>query len=268
MVNRVAEILGEKSGMIEKLFSLKGKTALVVGASKGLGKTMALSLAGAGADVAVVSRSKSLLEQVRDEICGSGRRSLAVVTDISKEEDIARMVDRVIKEFKKIDILVNNAGISIPGTALEVASEDWDKTFSVNLKGFFLCCKMVAVHMVEKKSGKIINMASYLGKRVIKASSAYSASKAAIIQLTKSLALELSPYNINVNAIGPGWFETEMSEETLSDPKARKFLLKKTPLNRFGVPEDLAGAVIFLASKASDFMTGETIFIDGGISIW
>jgi NAD(P)-dependent dehydrogenase (short-subunit alcohol dehydrogenase family) len=254
--------------MIEELFGLKGKTALVVGASKGLGKTMALSLAGAGADVAVASRSKNLLEQTRDEISDLGRRSMAVVTDIAKEEDIARMVDHVINEFKKIDILVNNAGIYVPGMALEVTGEDWDKTFSVNMKGLFSCSRMVGKHMVEKKSGKIINIASVLGKRAAQASSAYSASKAAIIQLTRSLALELAPHNINVNAIGPGWFETEMVKAELGNPKTRRFFLSKTPLRRFGVPEDLGGAVIFLASKASDFMTGETIFIDGGFSIW
>jgi NAD(P)-dependent dehydrogenase (short-subunit alcohol dehydrogenase family) len=127
---------------------------------------------------------------------------------------------------------------------------------------------MVGRYMVEQKSGKIINTASVLGKRAAQASCAYSSSKAAIIQLTRALALEFAPYNINVNAIAPGWFETEMVEKELSNPKTRNFFLQKTPLKRFGVPEDLGGIVIFLASKASDFMTGETIFIDGGFSIW
>jgi len=126
----------------------------------------------------------------------------------------------------------------------------------------------VGKHMVEQKRGKIINIASVLGKRAARAVSAYSSSKAAIIQLTRSLAFELAPYHINVNAIAPGWFETEMVEAELGNPKTRKFFLSKTPLRRFGAPEELGGAVIFLASKASDFMTGETIFIDGGISIW
>ncbi|MBW1681910.1 MAG: glucose 1-dehydrogenase [Deltaproteobacteria bacterium] len=252
--------------MIQELFGLKGKTALVVGASKGLGKAMALSLAGAGADVAVASRSLELIEETRDEISASGRKSLAVKTDIAKEKDIARMVDQVIDGLGKIDILVNNAGIYVPGKALDVTGADWDKTFNVNLKGLFLCCRMVGKHMVEQKRGKIINIASVLGKRAARAASAYSSSKAAIIQLTRSLAFELAPYHIN--AIAPGWFETEMVEAELGNPKTRKFFLSKTPLRRFGAPEELGGAVIFLASKASDFMTGETIFIDGGISIW
>ncbi len=254
--------------MINELFGLEGKSALVVGASKGLGKTMALSLAGAGADVAVVSRSQKLIEEVRDEIIASGRKAVAVKADINREDDIIGMAGQVIDYFGKIDILVNNAGIYIPAMALNMTAEDWDKTLNINLKGFFLSCKTVGRHMVDQKKGKIINIASVLGKRAAQASSAYSASKAAIIQLTRSLALEFAPYNINVNAIGPGWFETEMIEEELSNPKTRKFFLSKTPLRRFGVPEDLAGAVVFLASKASDFMTGETIFIDGGFSIW
>ena len=254
--------------MINELFGLEGKSALVVGASKGLGKTMALSLAGAGADVAVVSRSQKLIEEVRDEIIASGRKAVAVKADINREDDIIGMAGQVIDYFGKIDILVNNAGIYIPAMALNMTAEDWDKTLNINLKGFFLSCKTVGRHMVDQKKGKIINIASVLGKRAAQASSAYSASKAAIIQLTRSLALEFAPYNINVNAMGPGWFETELVKEELSNPKTRKFFLSKTPLRRFGVPEDLAGAVVFLASKASDFMTGETIFIDGGFSIW
>ncbi|HDM76523.1 MAG TPA: glucose 1-dehydrogenase [Deltaproteobacteria bacterium] len=254
--------------MINELFGLEGKSALVVGASKGLGKTMALSLAGAGADVAVVSRSQKLIEEVRDEIIASGRKAVAVKADINREDDIIGMAGQVIDYFGKIDILVNNAGIYIPAMALNMTAEDWDKTLNINLKGFFLSCKTVGRHMVDQKKGKIINIASVLGKRAAQASSAYSASKAAIIQLTRSLALEFAPYNINVNAMGPGWFETELVKDELSNPKTRKFFLSKTPLRRFGVPEDLAGAVVFLASKASDFMTGETIFIDGGFSIW
>jgi len=260
--------LGEEIGMINELFGLEGKSALVVGASKGLGKTMALSLAGAGADVAVVSRSQKLIEEVRDEIIASGRKAVAVKADINREDDIIGMAGQVIDYFGKIDILVNNAGIYIPAMALNMTAEDWDKTLNINLKGFFLSCKTVGRHMVDQKKGKIINIASVLGKRAAQASSAYSASKAAIIQLTRSLALEFAPYNINVNAMGPGWFETELVKDELSNPKTRKFFLSKTPLRRFGVPEDLAGAVVFLASKASDFMTGETIFIDGGFSIW
>ncbi|MBW1612741.1 MAG: glucose 1-dehydrogenase [Deltaproteobacteria bacterium] len=254
--------------MIEKLFGLMGKAALVVGASKGLGKAMALALAGAGSDVAVASRSLRLIENVRDGIIASGRKSLAVKTDIGSESDVLSMADQVLDAFGKIDILVNNAGIYLPAMALEMPVDDWDKTFSVNLKGFFLCCKTVGRHMVGQKNGKIINIASVLGKRAAQKSSAYSASKAAIIQLTRSLALEFAPYNINVNAIAPGWFETEMVEDELRNPKTKKFILDKTPFKRFGVRDELGGAVIFLASKASDFMTGETICIDGGFSIW
>jgi 2-dehydro-3-deoxy-D-gluconate 5-dehydrogenase len=254
--------------MIEELFGLEGKSALVVGASKGLGKVMALALSGAGADVAVASRSESLIEELRDEIIASGRKAVAIKADIKREEDIIGMAGQVIDSFGKIDILVNNAGIYIPATALNITATDWDNTLDINLKGLFLSCKTVGRHMVDQKKGKIINIASVLGKRAAQASVAYSASKAAIIQLTRSLALELAPHNIRVNAIAPGWFETEMVENVLGDPNTRKYFLSKTPLRKFGVPEDLDGAIIFLASKASDFMTGETITIDGGFSIW
>lgn len=253
--------------MIEELFGLEGKSALVVGASKGLGKAMALALAGAGADVALASRSQRLIDEVRDEIIASGRKAVAVKVDISREEDIIGMAGQVLDYFGKIDILVNNAGIYLPAMALDMTAEDWDTTLNVNLRGFFLTCKAVGRYMVDQKKGKIINIASVLGKRAAQTSSAYSASKAAIIQFTRSLALELAPHNIRVNAIAPGWFETEMVKNALGDPNTRKYFLSKTPLRKFGVPEELGGAIIFLASKASDFMTGETITIDGGFSI-
>ena len=253
--------------MIEDIFNLKGKTALVVGASKGLGKAMSLALSSAGADLALASRSTSLIKEISDDIKTRGGKAFSVTTDIVREDDIERMTKTVIDEYGKIDVLVNNAGIYIPRLWNEVTSEDWDNTFNINLKGLFLTCKMVGKHMIKRKSGKIINIASILGKRVAPTVLAYSASKAGLIQLTRSLAFELSTYNINVNAIAPGWFETEMVEEELANPKARKYLLSRTPLGRFGQAEELGGTVIYLASKASDFMTGETIYIDGGISI-
>jgi len=240
----------------------------VVGASRGLGKAIALALAGAGSDVAVASRSLSLINNVRDEIIALDRKSLAIKTHIENELDVVSMAEEVVDAFGKIDILVNNAGIYLPSKVLDMTVGDWERTLNINLKGFFLSCKAVGRYMVHQKSGKIINISSILGRRAAQRSSSYSASKAAIIQLTRSLALEFAPYNINVNGIAPGWFETEMVEDELGDPKTRKFLLSKTPLKRFGTPAELGGAVIFLASKSSDFMTGETISIDGGFSIW
>jgi 2-dehydro-3-deoxy-D-gluconate 5-dehydrogenase len=253
--------------MLEKLFGIREKVALVVGASRGLGKSMALALAAAGANVSVASRSKTLIEETRDEISALGRKSLAIETDVTREEDISRMVDQMINEFKKIDILVNCAGFFASAKVLKTTVEDWDKTFNTNLKGIFLTCKLVGKYMAEQKSGKMINITSILGKRAALRSCAYGSSKAAIIQLTRVLALEFAPYNINVNAIGPGFFETEMTKEELGNPQPRKFLLERIPFGRFGEPQDLEGTVIFLASKASDFMTGETIFIDGGMGM-
>lgn len=254
--------------MIQELFSLEGKKALVIGASKGLGKSMALALASAGATVALASRSAGLIELISRNINSRGGEAIAVETDISKEEDIERMTAEVIERFGEINILINNAGVYKPGRAIELSTDDWDTTINVNLRGLFLCCRSVGKQMVKQKNGKIINIASVLGKRAAQTSSAYSASKAGIIQLTKSLALELAPHNINVNAIAPGWFETEMVEDELGNPRTRKFFLSKTPLGRFGKPEELGGTAVYLASEASDFMTGETIFVDGGISIW
>ena len=254
--------------MIQKLFSLEGKKALVIGASKGLGEAMTLALASAGAAVALASRSVELIETISSDINNRGGNAIAVKADISKEEEIERMTTKVIDSFGEINILINNAGVYKPGKAIELSTEDWDTTINVNLRGLFLCCRSVGKYMVKQKSGKIINIASVLGKRAAQTSSAYSASKAGIIQLTKSLALELGPHNINVNTIAPGWFETEMVEDELGDPRTRKFFLSKTPLGRFGAPEELGGTAVYLASKASDFMTGETVFVDGGISIW
>lgn len=253
--------------MIQELFSLEGKKALVVGASKGLGESMAYALSSAGASVALASRSAGLIEKISKNINGRGGKAIAVKTDIGKEEDIEKMTTEVIERFGQINILVNNAGVYKPGMAVELSTDDWDTTINVNLRGLFLCCRSVGKHMIKQKNGKIINIASVLGKRAAQTSSAYSVSKAGVIQLTKSLALELAPYNINVNAIAPGWFETEMVEDVLGDPKTRKYFLSKTPLGRFGEPGELGGTAIYLASKASDFMTGETVFVDGGISI-
>jgi len=254
--------------MLEELFGLKGKVALVVGASKGLGKAMSLALAGAGADVALASRSEHLMEEIKNDIKDLGRDSMAIVTDIASERDISAMVDQVIDKYDHIDILVNNAGIYDRKKALDVTADDWDRTFDINVRGFFLSCRMVGEHMIKRNSGKIINLTSVLGKRAAHESLAYASSKAAITQLTRSFAFEFAPHNVHVNGIAPGWFETEMTQDELANPRSRKFFLFKTPMGRFAKPEELGGAVIFLASKASDYMTGEIIFVDGGISIW
>lgn len=246
-------------------FSLDGKVALVTGASKGIGRFLALALADAGADVIVTARTESQLEEVRDEIRRMGRRSEYIAADISDVRQAIEMAKEAIKVFGKVDILVNNAGVSFPQPAFEVDEKSWDMTFAVNLKAMFFISQVIAREsMVKIGGGKIINVSSQAGVVALKDHAAYCASKAGVILLTKVLAVEWAPYNINVNAIAPTVIMTPMAERAWADPQKRADMLRSIPLGRFGRPEDVAGAVIFLASPASDLITGEVIMIDGG----
>lgn len=244
---------------------LEGKVALVTGGSRGLGRGMALGLARHGADVIVTSRKLTPNQEVANEIKTMGRRALALSTDLSKLEEISHLVEKSIKEFGKIDILVNNAGTSPIFTgALDVEEWAWDKIFDTNLKGLFFCSQIVAREMIKQKKGKIINITSAAGNAGSPNLTPYGASKAAIIQLTRTLALEWAPYGINVNAIGPSFFEVGVSEPMLKSKELADEMIARTPLGRIGVVEDLIGAVVFLASEASNYITGQTLFVDGG----
>ena len=252
--------------MCVELFSLRDKVALVTGAGKGLGKSMVLALSESGAHVVVVSRTLPDIEATAKEIQENGGKSLPIAVDVTKEEGVVRMVETILREFKTIDILVNNVGTFIGGPLLESSIEDWHKMLEINLTSTYLCSKVVGKHMVERQNGKIINISSALGIFGARDSGAYCASKGGVIQLTKALAIEWAKYNINVNSIAPYSLETEKTSTMLEDEKVKKALISKIPLSRIGQPSDVSGTVVFLASKASDYITGQVIFVDGGFS--
>jgi len=254
--------------MLEE-FDLKGTTALVTGGGRGIGRAIALTLAEAGADVAVAARTLGQIEQVADEVISLNRRSLAMQTDVTNATDVDDMVSKVIWTFGKIDILVNTAGISSWGKGGQVPlvsfdNDSWRQIIDTNLSGPFYCCRAVAKHMLQRRAGKIINVSSTSATMSGEGSPAYSSSKAGLNMLTKVLALELAAYNVTVNAIGPGWFETEMTKASLGNPSRRAEIESSIPLGRLTSLRDVGLLAVYLASSASDWMTGQLIYLDGG----
>ena len=245
-----------------KLFDLTGKVAIVTGASRGLGRGMAIGLAKVGANVVVtdVLDTKETVEEIKK----LGREALGIKVDVTKKSDVEAAVQQTLEKFGKIDILVNNAGILRMEPTEDMKEEDWDKVLAVNLKGQFLCAQEVGKHMIKQKSGKIINIASIAGKFASAESAAYNASKAGVILLTKTLATDWGKHNIQVNAICPGAFLTPMTEDLLKDERFIQMIKMNVPLGKYGEPEDLVGTVIYLASKASNYMTGHALVVDGG----
>ncbi|QQR66600.1 MAG: glucose 1-dehydrogenase [Candidatus Brocadia sp.] len=253
--------------MCIELFSLRDKVALVTGAGKGLGKSMALALSESGAHVAVASRTQSDIEATAQEIQENGVKSIPIAADVTRQEDVDKMVEKVLTELNTIDILVNNVGTFLGGQFLESSLEDWRKMLEINLTSTYLCSKVVGRHMVERQQGKIINVSSVLGMFGAGSSAAYCASKGGVIQLTRALSIELAKYHITVNAIAPYTMETEMTKTMLQDEKLKNIIVSRIPLKRIGKPADLSGPVVFLASKASDYITGQVLCVDGGFSV-
>lgn len=246
-------------------FSLEGKVGLVTGGSRGLGRAMALTFAEAGADIAISDIDPSELGRTTKEVVSLGRRSLAIQADISKKADVDSMVDKTLKEFGTIDILVNNAAITIIRPLLEYTEDEWDRLLDVDLKGYFLCTQAIARVMMPKKRGVIINMSSQRAIRADPNQGAYSIVKAGVHMLTKTTAVALAPYNIRVNAIGPGGAKTRFSEDVWKNPELLKKFEATVPLGRMAETTDIVGAALFLASDASSYMTGQTIYVDGGV---
>jgi len=246
-------------------FGLSGRVALVTGAARGLGRAISLALAHAGADIALGLRDVKVDSGLAFEIRRMGRKALPLQMDMRNKQQIFAAIDETAKEFGRIDILVNNAGIAPDNPAEKVREEDFDETLAVNLKGTFLACQAAGRLMIQQKSGTIINMSSQAGFVALPTESIYCMTKAAIVHLTKCLAVEWGMYGITVNAVAPTFIHTPGTESALSDPAFRSDTVERiAALHRIGEPMEVAGTVVFLASQAASLITGETILIDGG----
>ncbi len=248
------------------IFSLSDRVAIVTGGSKGLGKAITLALSEGGANTVVVSRHLSEAQGVAKEAESLGPESLAIESDVTNYSDVVRMVEEAISYFGKIDILVNNAGINLRKPILDFTVEEWDKILATNLIACYICSKAVCIHMMERKTGNIINIASMAASVVVPERAVYAASKAGLVQLTKHLAVELAPYGIRANAICPGTFETDMVRKMVEKGGSYDYFIQRIPMKRIGQPSEIGGTVVYLASNASSFVTGTTIYIDGGWS--
>jgi len=227
-----------------------------------------LALAGGGADVALYARNREDLEAVKASVEALDRRAEIFCADVLDKQLIDDSVKAALGAFGHIDILVNNAGVNVRKPVLELSSEEWDLVLNTNLKAYFLMAQAVVPHMLSQGYGKVINMASILGTVALPSQLAYASSKRGAMQMTKVMALEWAQQGVQVNAIGPTYFETPLVAQLRNDPERYWFIVERTPMGRWGQPDELAGLVIFLASHASDFITGQTIFIDGRWTIW
>jgi len=255
--------------LMEKLFGLDGRVAVVTGSAGGLGRFMAEGLADAGAKVALLDIRKEQLAKAEEEMTKKGFKAKAVECDITDEGQVKRAFERVAAKLGSPDILVNNAGITKASPATEFKLEDWKKIFDVNLNGMFLCSREAARRMMKRRRGKIINISSVYGLMAdVSPELAYYTSKAGVVGMTRGLALEFARYNINVNAIAPGFFPTEMTRPFIEDLDALSYTLARIPTRRLQRPYEIKGAVVFLASRASDGITGQVVPVDSGWSIW
>jgi NAD(P)-dependent dehydrogenase (short-subunit alcohol dehydrogenase family) len=251
-----------------EIFELKGKIAMITGSTRGLGEVSAKALAGAGADIAVCGRNADDMNRVTGEIRDMGRRADGFFIDVTSKESVAEAVGRILESFGRIDILINNAGVNYRVPVLEFPEEEWDLVINTNLKGYFLVAQSVVPQMLKNGYGKVINMSSILGTVGLPNQLAYASAKGGVDQMTKVMAIEWAKQGVRVNAIGPTYFETELVTQIRNDPERFNFINERTPMGRWGYLPELEGAVIFLASPASDFVTGQTIYVDGGWTIW
>ncbi|KPK90919.1 MAG: hypothetical protein AMJ94_08245 [Deltaproteobacteria bacterium SM23_61] len=245
-------------------FDLSGKIAIITGGGRGIGRAIALGLAKAGASVVVTSRTQKEIEAVAEEIQKSGGKALAVVTDLTVNDQLENLVQATVKEFGKIDILVNNAARSFLRSLLDLREDGWDKVFNTNVKAVWLLSRLVARKMMEQKSGRIINITTVGAEKAELGMAAYGCSKAALKMLTRCMAREWAQFGIQVNAVGPGLTKTDFSKPIWSNPEVAKHVSAAIPMGRLAEPEEIVGSVLFLASDAARFITGHSIYIDGG----
>jgi len=250
------------------LFDIKGKTAVITGASQGIGKEIAFFLAEKGAKVALISRNNEKLQSIVHDLNEAGHESMAISQDLKEIEKLQNTMDEIFSYFGSIDILINNAGINITDPVENITENDWDNILDLNLKSVFFCCQAAGYYLKKSVNGKVITMSSQMAKVGYYNRVAYCSSKGGVTQLTKSLAIEWAKEKINVNAIAPTFIETPMTKPMFENKEFKEDILSRIPLGRLATVQDLLGTVLFLSSSSSNMITGQTIYVDGGWTVW